>query len=376
MQIRDRSAGNAGPGSPQRLFALTGATGLVGVHVALECLRRGHRVVAIVRPRPDAGPQARVRKILGLYPGFHAEIRSFASLHAVAGDILRPACGLAEADAAFLADNLNGLIHCAGNVSFDARAARETLVTNVAGVRNALDLAAALRCRRFVHVSTAYVDRLEKGLPPRTEYERSKWEAEGIVREFAAQRGLDARIVRPTIVTGDRIHGFTPTYHGIYPFFRFAASLRQDNLPVDIPSWIRRGFTLDARVNLVPADYVAAVVCAVAEASDPPTQVFNLTNPTPWPFGDLLQVVFGHFGISLDHLAVSAYKEAASSPAMRRADMLLETYSPYFNADLALDSASVRRLADARGISPLRNDPDWIRALLRWSVRMNWQEAG
>jgi long-chain acyl-CoA synthetase len=106
---------------------------------------------------------------------------------------------------------------------------------------------------RFVHVSTAYVagDRGGKyfehegdvGQRPRNTYEQTKLEAEEVVQAS----GLDAAILRPSIVVGDSRTGWTPAFNVIYwPLQAFARRL----LPVvpGVPT---------ARADIVPVDVVA-----------------------------------------------------------------------------------------------------------------------
>ncbi|MCK4821172.1 NAD-dependent epimerase/dehydratase family protein, partial [bacterium] len=105
-------------------------------------------------------------------------------------------------------DNVNVVIHVAG----EKRATSSFWPVNVQGTKNLLDAAVTDGVERFVHVSSVGVigaDPLQskvfgEDVPcmPRNEYERSKWEAENLVKQ-AASEGLPVTILRPANVFGD-----------------------------------------------------------------------------------------------------------------------------------------------------------------------------
>ena len=78
--------------------------------------------------------------------------------------------------------------------------------------------------RRFTYLSTAYVagehsgtfseDDLDVGQRFRNPYERSKFEAEGIVKRWRSR--MPVTVVRPSIVVGEQDSGWTPSFNVIY----------------------------------------------------------------------------------------------------------------------------------------------------------------
>ena len=155
-----------------------------------------------------------------------------------------------------LVGSIGAVVHCAASISFTLEL-EDARRINVAGTREILALAEEAQERgtldRFVHVSTAYVagerdgcvseSDGDVGQPFRNTYERTKLEAEEVVR---ASR-LPAAILRPSVIVGDSVTGWTPAFNVIYfPLQAFARGLFP-TVPGDA----------DARLDIVPVDTVA-----------------------------------------------------------------------------------------------------------------------
>jgi thioester reductase-like protein len=232
---------------------LSGATGFVGSELLTRLLERGdRRVYALVRASDDEAAAARL-------PGHER-------LTAVAADIERPDLGLDRRTADAIADEATTVLHCAASVSFGLDLEKSRRI-NVDGSRRMVELAERCAGRgdgleRLTYVSTAYVagthrglfreDQLDVGQRFRNSYERSKFEAETLVRERA--HGLPLQVLRPSIVVGDSGTGRTSSFNVLYtPLKAFA----RGRLPA-IPG--RRS----APVDIVPVDYVANAAYGLA----------------------------------------------------------------------------------------------------------------
>ena len=228
---------------------ITGATGFLGMELMARLLEDGdRRVWALVRAPDQAAADARVRDTLAsLVP----DPDSYADrVQAVAGDLLEPGLGLSPRRRDELAEHVDEVIHSAASVSFSLPLA-EARAINVAGTRRVLELAAWIQRRsglhRFAHVSTAFVagthrgvfgERdLERSQDFNNSYERSKWEAEVVVRAHRAR--LPVQVFRPSIIVGDERSGWTPSFNVIYtPLRAYAAG----TLPM-VPARRRRRST-------------------------------------------------------------------------------------------------------------------------------------
>ena len=119
---------------------------------------------------------------------------------------------------------------------------------------------------RLSYVSTAYVagahrgdfgeSDLDVGQGFRNLYERSKFEAEQLLRERAA--GLPLQVLRPSIIVGDSRTGWTSSFNVLYPPLRAFAHGAIPALPA------RRG----SPVDVVPVDYVADSVERLAREGE------------------------------------------------------------------------------------------------------------
>ncbi|HYS05980.1 MAG TPA: NAD-dependent epimerase/dehydratase family protein [Candidatus Dormibacteraeota bacterium] len=165
---------------------ITGATGYLGAHVAARLVSAGHAVRALVRPGRGASVPA------GCVP--------------VEGDILEPA----SLDRAL--DGCDALVHMAALVKMWVRDRREFDRVNVEGVAAVLRAAEQRHVRRMLYTSTIGAlgptgpDPRDESFERdefrfRTEYERTKWVADRLVRD-RVREGLPVTTVYPGVVYG------------------------------------------------------------------------------------------------------------------------------------------------------------------------------
>lgn len=227
---------------------LTGATGYVGTLVLARLLERpGIEVVCPIRARDDRHARERLDGVLrSLWA--QPDDNLAGRVRALAFDLEHPGTGLPVGD-------VTHVLHCAASVRFDLPLA-EARRANVGTAVVVADLARrAPRLERVVHVSTAYVAGthrgtfheadLDVGQDFRNTYERTKFEAEGLLRECAGD--LPVTVARPSIVIGEAGTGWTTSFNVIYPMLRAYRRGLVRELPADG----------DAVIDVVTGDYVA-----------------------------------------------------------------------------------------------------------------------
>jgi nucleoside-diphosphate-sugar epimerase len=238
--------------------------------------RTDRTVLALVRASDSARARERVRGVLELlFGGADAYQDRVVPL---AGDLEQPELGLADSDLHRVTEKAAEIVHCAATVSF-ATGLAEARQINVGGTRNVFGL--AKRCarrgmlRRVTHVSTAYVagtckgefgeEDLHVGQRFRNPYERSKYEAEQLVRQEATELPA-VTIVRPSIIVGESTTGWTPSFNVLYVPLRGFAKGQLRVLPAS-PS---------APVDVVPVDHVADSILRLSGEDEDGLSTYHL----------------------------------------------------------------------------------------------------
>ena len=213
---------------------------------------------------------------------FLATLPDHAQAEVLVGDVCDMDLGLSSVEYRALSRELTWIHHLAGSyfMGVDEDTARSV---NIAGTRTVLDLARdAGRLERVVHWSTVMVsgDRrgtftetdLEAGQKFRNAYERTKYEAERLVR--AAMRQLPITVVRPGIIVGDSRSGEIDRLDGPYYLMVLIATNASG---VRLPLLGRSS----APLHLVPIDYVVEAAWHVARGETAAGKTFHLVDPAP-----------------------------------------------------------------------------------------------
>jgi thioester reductase-like protein len=359
---------------------ITGATGFLGMELMARLLEDGdRRVWALVRSRDQEEAELRVRATLAsLVPDPEAVAERVVPL---AGDISRDGLGLDSRVLDELAVSVDEVIHSAASVSFSLPL-DEARAVNVQGTRRMLELAllASSRgagLRRFAHVSSAYVagthrgrfgeEDFARGQAFNNTYERSKWEAERLVRRYAGL--LPVQVFRPSIVVGDERTGWTASFNVIYSPLRAYA---RGALPA-IPA--RRSAPVDA----VPVSYVARSILALADAGAGRTWQLA-AGPRSNTVGELIDLGAELLGQPRARVLPPAlYKGAVHPLLMRRAGPvqrrwleLGEVFFPYFATRARFDTSATRAALDEAGVGPVPPLITYLDRLLDFAARAEW----
>jgi thioester reductase-like protein len=353
----------------QRPILLTGATGFVGMTVLARLLAAGHEVHCLVRASNDAEADSRLRAVLA-----RVQAPDSGRAVAVAGDLTRPRLGLGDRHDE-LAAQVGSVIHSAASVAFDLPLQHARAI-NVDGTRRVLEFAAAVpELERIAYVSTAYVAGDRRGIVYeddreagafRNSYEQSKHEAEAAVRESA----LPSTIVRPSIVVGESTTGWTAAFNVLYAPLR-AFSVGAYKL---IPA------RKHAPVDVVPVDFVADGVVALAQHPEASGGTFHLTaGARASSVGEIMALSSGRF----DHpnprlIPPRAYRRwvhpvvmKRAAPSTRRVLDRSEVYFPYFSMRMRFDTARARTLLDPMGIAPPALE-DYYDRLIEFARAARW----
>ena len=343
------------PAADRHHLLMTGATGLLGSYLVRDLLLDGQPLAVVVRRSRRESPEARVERLVARWE--HELGKRLPRPRVFAGDLTRPRCGLADADLDWIGRHCSGLLHTAASLAFrGSDRASEPWLSNVTGVANMLAVVRAADLEHLHHVSTAYVcglrtgtvaeDDLEVGQEFVNDYERSKVEAEAMVR--AAEGPATTTVYRPSIIVGDSHTGFTSTYHGLFAVLRLGHTLQTKvALGTTSGTAILRLLGIDPanRKNFVPVDWVSEVIADCVQKPEARGRTFHVTHPEP-----VSNVAIG----TLVQEAVERFSRAASPDDPQRCDeqwfadnlaAQLDVYRSYFRNDPTFDRTNTEAVA-------------------------------
>jgi thioester reductase-like protein len=359
---------------------LTGATGFLGMEVLARYLERTDRAVyALVRADDRAGAEERLRgRIAQTMGDVH---RGTDRVVAIPGDVEQPELGLDSRMRDGLASAVGDIVHSAASVSFTLPLEQSRSI-NVEGTRHVLDFAELCRrrggLRRLSYVSTAYVagthagefaeDDFDVGQDFRNPYERTKFEAERLVRSAAGR--LPVQILRPSIIVGERPSGWTGSFNVLYsPLKAFA----RGSLPA-LPA--RRS----APVDVVPVDYVADAIFELANGPPADNRTYHLVaGPQATTVERLVELSALGLRRPRPALVPAGLYRRIVHPLLvrvggdrrRRALTRMEAFFPYFSMRVSYANEGARHRLGSAGIrmTPIER---YFGRLLEFALRARW----
>ena len=330
---------------------LTGATGYIGASLLrkwLDC--SDARLVLLVRGKHGEHPRKRIEDALGRLYGEADAARFSARIEVADGDVSLDRFGLEERLYRDLASRVSHVIHCAAAARFDLEL-DDARRTNVGGTRAILDFGRACGAlRRIDYIGTAYVagtrrgvireDELDEGQEHNNTYERSKMEAEKLVRE--SMRELPVAVLRPSIVICDSRTGRASSFNGFYRALRMYWLGALKVLPGN-PS---------SAMDLVPVDYVTEAVHSISNNPGGAGGCYHLAAGSngATSLAEISELASRHFG--KERFAIIPPGEFAAYVSKmqdrfgeKERDMLREIalYMPYLTGGLGFDNSNAVR---------------------------------
>ena len=285
------------------MFAVTGATGLLGSNIVWEILRANLyrldriKILWLGRGWRGATLRQRISAMLredgaqyflgGQTPDVLAAAE--AAIVPIEADLAEDGLGLSAIDLGAMAkETIDYFVHCGGSTDLRSEANVESELDEVIcrGTQRILDLLGSLPrgANHLAFVSTAFVCGESEGhlLPDampslgrfRNPYEEKKLFAEKLWRTYSQQNRTPYSIFRPTVICGrtlERPLGHVTKFDTFYGWVAFFLSRKKRVLgdvdwptlietPVELP--IRIALNADGGLNIVPCDLCAKTIYA------------------------------------------------------------------------------------------------------------------
>ncbi len=311
---------------PAREILLTGATGLLGVHVLDELLQQSAaHLYCLVRAESAAAAYDRLRAAWALaHPGRPLDR---ARVTVVPGDVAEPGLGLGVESQERLSA-VDSVVHCAANVAW-AASPQALEEANVEGTRAVAALARKLGARLHYVSTSSVVSASARRLP----YVASKAKAEHVVLEA----GVPARIWRVGLLAG-RLRD------GVFP-----VKAEENGLLLLLSSLLSRTELPIASIELTPVDVCAEFLVRLMVQAPGEEPVVTLYNDNYLRVGKL-----------------SALRREVPAPCSRELPLALVSQVLEGHALAEADPAlpSTRALLEREGLSWPALGEDYLRRFL------------
>lgn len=290
----------------------------------------------------------------------HSENIALEQFSIIEGDITKPNLNISEQINSSLQEAVTHVFHLAA--VYDLAVPEDIAYeVNVNGTRSMNLWVQQLKLlKRYVYFSTAYVsgtreglileDELTKNQTFKNHYERTKYEAELLVKQLGDE--LPITIIRPGIVIGHSDTGETTKFDGPYFILNFFDRLKF------LPAIPYLGISY-AHGNFVPVDYIFQATLYLSHADVGAGKTYHLTDPQPYNVQEvytmLMEKYLGRKPLGI--IPLSFAKALLSIPFIRKWLQVEYEALDYFTCEAQYDCTQAQNDLKDSGIScPNLND--------------------
>ncbi len=296
---------------PGQSIFLTGASGFLGAFLLAGQLNRWPEleVRCLVRAQSTKNGFDRIKSNLSRYGLWKSSWEERIS--PILGDLALPRFGLESEAFDKITEGLGGILHNGAQLSQMASYAQLSSA-NVGGTKEILRLATLANPLRVEMISSVSVfeasayrnreilesDDLTDWQDIHIGYSQTKWVSERLILE-AGKAGLPIAVYRPPLIGGH-------SHNGLWHEGDLLQRLLQGCLALG------KAPQLAWELDLVPVDYVADAVTALAWSNCAKGRCFHLQHPRPIMLNDLLSQLISD-GAPLEHVSMEEWLEAISA---------------------------------------------------------------
>ncbi|GEP51515.1 NAD-dependent epimerase [Flavobacterium noncentrifugens] len=287
------------------MILVTGATGLIGSHLALHLLESGRKIRAIYR---DKNGIERTRSLFKL----HEKESLFDSIEWLEADIT----DVPSLERVFTA--VDCVYHCAAFISFDPKDEEKLRKTNIEGTANIVNFCLANSVKKLCYVSSIAtlgdLKEHENTIVEETEWNPEKPHSDYAISKYGAemeiwrglQEGLEAVVVNPGIILGPSpdITGwktgsceiFTKVANGLPFYTKGSTGFVSVNDVVKIMKFLMESDVSGARFILISENLtfekVLKKIASALKVKIPSIYAKRWMTAMSWRFDWILSVVF------------------------------------------------------------------------------------
>ena len=302
-------------------IVITGATGLIGRNLLFEIIKQNLNrlddieIIVLGRNKDGTNIGSRIRNIVlndGLYYISPTESQrtiieeySKTQIKAIYADLDKDKLSLKQDDFNKLKSSpIDAFFHLAAltDLRYTPGVGEALEKTNVYGTQKILDLVSSLAVKKFFYTGTAYScgnttgnvkpNYINSGNKFRNPYERTKLQAEILVRKFSKKTKSKCMYFRPSVTCGRLMElpiGAVSKFDVFYGWAAFFLQIKLKNLKKEhdiykslVKLELKIRYNMNSGLNIVPADYAAKVMYQVSMRGDP-GESYHLVNNKETP---------------------------------------------------------------------------------------------
>ena len=379
---------------------ITGATGLLGCHIAVELLQKGHRIIVLIRNKGNLSADQRFHSLCDFMGLSNSET---STVRIVEGSLEQQHFGLEKSVYEELCNQTERIIHCAGNTTFSEKKRVESERDNITGLENILDFARNSMSSWFHLISTIYSAGVKAGICEEkinesgmfiNVYEELKSQGERMTRKFCSENCIGFTIIRPSIVVGNSCNGRTFRFNGLYYPLKALILIRDifqhdllssqgkraqqmsiscENGTVNLP--LRLEYNPDEGINFVPIDFVVTVINSIIQQPKD-GYIYHIAAKNNVTIPDLIDFTHKYFNIKgLTTVNTGFFLKHSKTPLECLFDKYIEPYLPYMKDRRKFSTENTDTLINSRGITCPIFDYVLFCRCMKFALKNNWGKA-
>jgi nucleoside-diphosphate-sugar epimerase len=382
---------------PNGATFITGATGLVGSHLAGELIKKGQNVIILIRSKGTQNAKQRFHSICEfLNLGFI----NYSNVMIVEGSLDIPSFGLSKSVYSELCKRTARIIHCAGNTTFSERKVDESERDNILGLNNILKFANESNCLWFHLISTIYTAEMKSGICKEelnesesfiNFYEETKSRGEKITLNYCHENAICATIIRPSIIVGNSVNGRTLRFNGLYYPIKALILIRdmfykelyagKDTKASRISISIKKGklnlplrleTNNDEGINLVPIDFVINAIEHIIKQPNNGS-IYHIASKKHVTIAQLINYTQKYFNITgIMPVNTGFFFKENKTPLEYLFDKYTESYLPYMRDSRKFSTKNTDAILNLSDINCPVFDYRLFARCMKYAVINNW----